>query len=80
MLLPIAYTRNFLKKEPTLNWLYQETSSQSDYNLCPALKQNLGAHIVKDDRDVTRRLIRKGTGWYQQGKRELDCGRSYTEK
>lgn len=69
-------------------WLWQGTSSPSDYHLFTALNQNIGCHRFTDDGDVekgvTRWLITQHTDWHQEAKRKapptigcLGCGRDY---
>jgi hypothetical protein len=72
-------------------WLYQWNSSPSDCHLFTALKQNLGGHKFKDDREVqtvvTRWLITQDTDWYRQWVEKLvtrydkwlSCGEDYVE-
>lgn len=78
-------------KEPTLISLDEGNSSLADCHPCRALKQNLGGHDFKANRDevtvATRWLKTHSTGQYQKGLQQLvsrydkcpTCGEDYVE-
>jgi hypothetical protein len=43
---------NFVKRGNCIDWLYKGKWSPSDYQLLPALRQNLGRDKLNDDRNV----------------------------
>jgi hypothetical protein len=61
---------NFVNKDPTLIVITSGNQSSSEYLLFPELKQNLGGHNFKDNREletaVTRWLVTEETDLYQQ--------------
>jgi hypothetical protein len=67
---------NFVKKKGTcIDWLYKGKWSPSNYQLFPALRQNLGGDKLNDYRNVgtvvTQMQIRQDTDFCHSGLEQL---------